>query len=59
MGKNKEQLIKFACQGDKQALEKLLLIVNPILNDSRDEHAQLQKILRMLCKLPYGSYIEK
>lgn len=29
MGKNKEQLIKLACQGDKQALEKLLLICQP------------------------------
>ena len=29
MGKNKEQLIKLASQGDKQALEKLLLICQP------------------------------
>jgi len=29
MSKNREQLIKLACQGDQQALEKLLLICQP------------------------------
>ncbi|MBI0029447.1 RNA polymerase sigma factor [Gilliamella sp. B14448G11] len=29
MSKNREQLIKLACQGDQQAIEKLLLICQP------------------------------
>ena len=29
MSENREQLIKSACQGDEQALEKLLLICQP------------------------------
>ena len=59
MSENREQLIKSACQGDEQALEKLLLICQPDINASLDEYVQHQKMLRMLFKLHYGRYIEK
>lgn len=58
MSKNNQQLIELACKGDKQALEKLLVICQPD-KDLQDEPVQARKILMMRCKLHYGSYIEK